>query len=274
MLVLASLTNCKSSMKIKGDTFAQSPVALDESASVVAFGLENKIPDSIQKVEIGAYKIRDGGATVNCSYETVLDLAKNKARSVGGNLIKITEHKLPSAWWSTCHQLDFTVYKIDDVSPYETQFYWTEDRVIKWRDFKDAPKLSLPFYACIYISANFNSEKLFSNKGHYTVNALFNTECSWVQPPYKSKDGLDLANAHFDLSKVYAEKIKSAFAERKIDDYNKWQLNASDIYKKLNKQFETEVYNLYTETSYGNNSSELIAWKFRIDEQLKQLNIE
>lgn len=259
-------------MNIKQLSLDTSLPSLEESASVVEFGIDDPIPDSIAKVKIGSFKIRDGGLTLNCSYETVLNLAKEKARSVGGNVVKITEHKLPSALWSSCHQIDFIVYKLDDISAYETQFFWTPERELTWKDFKDAPKLSLPFYTCVFISANFNSEKLFSSKGAYSVKPVFNTECSWVQPPYQNKSGLELANAHFDLTKVYADKIDKAFASKQIDSYEKWQRYASDIYKKLNKEFEIEVYNLYTETSYGNNSSELIAWKFQIDQQLKDIN--
>lgn len=263
--------SCKSAMNIKQISLKNELPSLNENSSVVEFGIDTQIPDSIKRVEIGAYKIRDGGMTVNCSYETVLNLAKAKARSVGGNVVKITEHKLPSPMWSSCHQLDFVVYKIQDVGPFENQFYWTSERELEWNDFKDAPKLNLPFYTCVFISANFNSEKFLSSKGNISVKPVFNTDCSWVQPPYKNKNGLQLANAHFDLAGIYADKIKRAFEAKQIDSYDKWQKYAEDIYKQLNKEFETEVYNLYTQTSYGNNSSELIAWKFQIDQQLNQL---
>ena len=269
-VVALTMFGCKSSMNVKQLSLDANLASLDENESVVDFRLDAAIPDTIEKIKVGEFKIRDGGITVNCSYESVLDLAKRKARDVGGNVVKITEHKLPSPWWSTCHQLDFIVYKIEDVSPFETQVHWTPRRKLSWKDFKDAPKLSLPFYTCLFISANFNSEKLFSTKGHFSVKPVFNTECSWVQPPYRTKNGLELANLHFDLTQVYATKISKAFSEKKLETYDMWQKHASAIYKELNREYETEVYNLYTETSYGNNTSELIAWKFQIQEQLKK----
>ena len=131
------LFSCKSSLSIK-ETKLVSLNPLDNSESVVVFNEGNEIPDSIPKVKIGDFKIRDGGFSVDCGLETVLKIAQNKARTVGGNVVKITKHILPG--FSSCHQIDFSVYKIDDVTPYEKQILWSKTRVLNWEDFKDAPK--------------------------------------------------------------------------------------------------------------------------------------
>jgi hypothetical protein len=199
-----------------------------------------------------------------------LKIAQNKARTVGGNVVKITKHILPG--FSSCHQIDFSVYKIDDVTPYEKQILWSKTRVLNWEDFKDAPKISLPFYCCLYIDAYFDFTKFLSNKGKFVVNPVFNTECSWVQPEYKNKNGLDLANIHFELTELYTIKLRKLFVAKELDDFTNWQKYANEIYKTLNKEYETEVYNLYTETSYGNDNIRLNAWKFKIAEALKAVN--
>jgi hypothetical protein len=259
---------CKSAMSVKENNLYVTTTALESNASVVVFKEGVNIPDSIKRVKIGDFKIRDGGMSVDCGYETVINIAKDKSRSVGGNVVKITNHKLPG--FSTCHQIDFEVYKIDDVTPFEKEILWSDNRTLNWDDFKDAPKLSYPFYTCLYIDAYFDFTKFLSNKGRFVVETEFNTECSWVQPDYRTNKGLDLVNIHFDLTEIYSIKLRESFKEKQVDDYNNWVKYASDAYNEINKAYETEVYNLYTQTAFGNNEAELIAWKFKINEELKK----
>lgn len=260
--------SCRSAMNVKGNVMAhEDPLASDES--VVVFNEIAKLPDSLKTKKLGEFKIRDGGLSVDCGYATVLKIAKDKARSVGGNVIKITRHMLPG--FSTCDQIDFEVYKIADVTPYEKEILWSERRDIKWEDFKDAPKVNLPFYSCLYIDAYFDFTKFLSSKGRFVVNPEFNTGCSWVQPDYKTKGGIELVNVHFDLTEIYAVRMRKEFAENGLNDFRNWQKFASEIYKRINKEYETEVYNLYNESAYGANEAELIAWKFKVSEDLKKI---
>lgn len=50
--------------------------------------------------------VYDGGLTVNCNYDRVMGIAKNETRKVGGNGLLITDHRLPSIWGSSCHQIE------------------------------------------------------------------------------------------------------------------------------------------------------------------------
>lgn len=267
MILTFIILGCKSAMNVKSLSEIKTLPPLSENASVVVFNEGKEIPDSISKEKIGEFKIRDGGTTVDCSLNTVLNIAKSRARNVGGNVVKVTREITPG--FSTCYQIDFTVYKIDNVAPFEKDFLWDSNRELIWEDFKDAPKIGYPFYVCAYIDAYFDFTKFLSNKGKFEVNAEFNTQCSSVQPNEKGKSGLELANIHFDLTKIYADKIRKAFIEKQLYDFDSWRKYAKEIYSEINKEYETEVYNLYDQTSYGNNESELISWKFKVEQELK-----
>lgn len=63
---------------------------------------------------IGKVKIGDSGFSVNCSYPVVIEQARNEARKMGGDALRIVVHKYPSIWGSSCHQILADVLKISD----------------------------------------------------------------------------------------------------------------------------------------------------------------
>lgn len=90
--------------------------ALDYKQDVLVIGLNQPAPDGTEI--LGQVKIGDKGFTTNCSYETVIDKAKMEARKVGGNAIKIIEHRPPSALGSSCHRITARVLRISGIENY------------------------------------------------------------------------------------------------------------------------------------------------------------
>lgn len=88
--------------------FHQSYPPLPPDEEVVVLQPTDVIPE--KSTLIGEVKIKDSGLTIDCGYDLVLNLAKDKARQAGGNLLKITLH-LPPDLMSTCHRIDALVYK-------------------------------------------------------------------------------------------------------------------------------------------------------------------
>nr|WP_319569649.1 hypothetical protein [uncultured Draconibacterium sp.] len=85
---------------------------LDYTEKVAVIELSQAIPSGAD--ELGEIKIGDAGFSTNCSWEVVIEKAKEEARKVGGNAIKITEHKLPSIMGSSCHRIKAKILKIDN----------------------------------------------------------------------------------------------------------------------------------------------------------------
>lgn len=88
------------------------PADYDDEIAVV--GLEDPAPDGAEM--LGEIRIGDSGFSTKCTYEDVIDQAKLEARKVGGNVIKITEHKLPSAFGSSCHRIQAQILRVADLS--------------------------------------------------------------------------------------------------------------------------------------------------------------
>lgn len=263
------LSGCASKMKIKGTTF-NSLQSLKNSESVVIIEENETIDTENNKVKLGTFEINDGGISIDCSYDRVKEIAKNKARSIGGNSVKIIEHKLPSAW-STCHRIKFDVYKLDNITKYEKELTWSPSNKLKWEHFKAAPKFDRTSYFCGYISVQFNDVNFLNGKGEVRIAPLFLFECSYVQPLKKDPYLLEYNQVKFDLLEIYSRKMRKEFSKSEIDTQDEWTKFAQSLFNKVNSEYETDVFNLETETNFGENYTELLKWKFKTENGLKEL---
>ncbi|MGS2741659.1 hypothetical protein [Sinomicrobium sp. M5D2P17] len=83
----------------------------DRDVDVIVLGLEEESPS--EAVELGNIKIGDTGFTTNCDWEETLQKIKEEARKVGGNVVKITEHKIPG-FASSCHRIEAKILALKD----------------------------------------------------------------------------------------------------------------------------------------------------------------
>ncbi|MEC5145252.1 hypothetical protein [Chitinophaga sp. 212800010-3] len=85
---------------------------LSDTTGVLIINSEDVVPEGTKK--IGKVKVTDGGFKSDCGYERTLEQAKEKAVKVGGNVVKITELKLPDGF-STCYRLFGEIYYCPDI---------------------------------------------------------------------------------------------------------------------------------------------------------------
>ncbi len=111
-LVLASillLSSCSPKIAVVISN-AKTPLKPQERIDV--YKVKDSVPEKAHY--IGDFRILDTGFTTNCGYSIVIGEAKAEARKVGGNLIKLTKHKEPSIFGSSCHQLEGGFYLLND----------------------------------------------------------------------------------------------------------------------------------------------------------------
>lgn len=269
LILTILLSSCASKMKVTGSIENKlQPLKNYESVVIIE---ENITINALKSnIKIGIFEIKDGGLSFDCSYERVKNIAKNKARSIGGNSVKILEHKLPDSW-STCHRIKFEVYKLEDIVEYQKEIIWSSSDKLKWEYFKGAPKFERASQFCGYIDVQFNDVTLLNGKGEINVTPLFLFECSYVQPIKKDKNLLEYNQVKFDLLEVYSRKMRNEFIKSDINTQDKWVKFAEDIYKKVYTEYETDLYNLETETNFGEYYSGLLSWKYKVENDLKLL---
>ncbi|MGS2765178.1 hypothetical protein [Sinomicrobium sp. M5D2P9] len=256
-------------MKIKGTTL-NSLQPLKNTESVVIIEENENFEPNDKNIKIGVFEIKDGGLSFDCSYERVKSLAKQKARSIGGNSVKIVEHKLPDMW-STCHRIKFEVHKLEDITRFEEELVWSSTNKLNWGHFKGAPKIDKASYFCGYIDVQFNDVNFLNGKGEVNVSPIFLFECSYIQPLKKDKYLLEYNQVKFDLLEIYARKMRNEFQKSEINTKEKWSKFAKRIYDKIYLKYDTDIFNLETETNFGENYSGLLSWKFKTENGLKEL---
>ncbi|WP_199117236.1 hypothetical protein [Pedobacter sp. ASV28] len=87
--------------------------ALDYNQEVIILGVQQEEPKDAEL--LGEIKIGDSGFSTKCSYETVIENAKLEARKIGGNVVKLTQHKTPSVMGSSCHRIAARILKAKSI---------------------------------------------------------------------------------------------------------------------------------------------------------------
>ena len=147
---------------------------------------------------------------------------------------------------------------------------WRQNHRLSWNDFKAEPKSRMPF------SANTNSGFSFGwgyadDSGlTYEVKANFYPLKSWVKPGSKSNYLLRHEQLHFDISELYARKLRAA-----LDQYvpgRNLKRDLDRIYNQIEKGRQQLQQRFDRETSHSQNKEAEEFWQQFIKEELQKLS--
>lgn len=101
--------------------------------SVYVFMADDPVPNSAER--LGTVQVLDRGTTTRCKFDQVMQLAKEETAKTGGNGLLITDHKEPSIWGSSCHQIAGLMLRLSDMtvdtqSPHPVLEYYTEQKQV------------------------------------------------------------------------------------------------------------------------------------------------
>lgn len=149
---------------------------------------------------------------------------------------------------------------------------WKSDRMLSWNDFKGDLILAKNYpdenvaltSSGIYYKFGFDGYKTY-----YKVFAFFSPKQSWVKPNGKNPYHLNHEQLHFDITELYARKIRKTLSE-------------NTFYKNDNKKFEfivktnikamEEMQQLYDdETEHSISKTAQEKWNIRIKLELDKL---
>lgn len=115
LLTILVITNCSPPV-VK--TLYNRPTIPDYYiADIKVLDVMEQVPGNA--IELGILKITNNDLTKYCNYENVIELAKKEARSAGGNLLKITDHRKPD-FKSSCHRIEAKIYRCDNLKSLDT----------------------------------------------------------------------------------------------------------------------------------------------------------
>ncbi|WP_295940521.1 porin family protein [uncultured Alistipes sp.] len=91
-----------------------------EGSTVLVYDITDTLPASAEL--LGDIRIKDTGFSTECNYDQVMNLAKERTNRIGGNGLHLTSHKKPTAFGSSCHQIEANMLLIPD-SVYTASYF-------------------------------------------------------------------------------------------------------------------------------------------------------
>ena len=146
---------------------------------------------------------------------------------------------------------------------------WSESRKLRWSDFKmKAPPCNN--HAALTNSGMSMDLELRNNEFKVTVHAKFNPDKSWKKEGLKEEAYLlQHEQLHFDITELYARKLRKTFLERRWtmdDDFNSL---FQDLYN-ANQDMLWSVQDVYDkETEHSILKAEQAKWNKAIADSLE-----
>lgn len=146
------------------------------------------------------------------NYNVLMKMIEEKARQLGGNCLIITDHKQPGAWASN-HRIKADVLHIDNPESFEKEILWHPLRPLKVCNFRASAE-GKPTSSGSNTSIKFViSSGPSKGKVKAIVEAVFKSEKSFLSSSAVSNDKLLFEQLVFDLTEVYARKMRKLMAE-------------------------------------------------------------
>ncbi len=161
--------------------------------------------------------------------------------------------------------IGFTSEQDDETIP------WCSENRLTWDDFKGAVPSNQSAAAITASGITYR----FSTYGTrdsiqvvFKINTFFYPTKSWYQPEMCNTLILGHEQLHFDISELYARKLKKRLESERYA-YGTVKTKVKSIYRKINE--ELDVYqNLYdAETNFSRNMDKQAEWKLNITMALK-----
>ena len=185
---------CSCNHKVSTSIVKKHPT-LDYKTEVLVLDLTEKIPENAEV--IGEVKLGDTGFSTKCNYELAIEKAKLEARKFGGNVIKITEHKSPSALGSTCHRIKATIIKVANTESIKRTFAATEDKITD-EDFATLNVFRHQGYgSLVKYNLHFNDSILCKVSNNFKTTVKLNKEglnTLWAKTESRSEITINVIN--------------------------------------------------------------------------------
>lgn len=143
----------------------------------------------------------------------------------------------------------------------EEAVLWNPDYRLSWEDFRAIPPISGNIAATTAsgISYYFSSTEVDGKmEVDFTVRTYFYPDKSWYKPEICNSVILSHEQLHFDISELFARKMRAQLAKTRFTKNIKAEVRA--IYQKINAEL-AEFQNRYdSETDYSRNVAQQKVW--------------
>lgn len=151
---------------------------------------------------------------------------------------------------------------------------WNENYKLTWEDFKAQPRTQVDAVALTVSGISFSYSLSQNNNGDYQyqtfVEAHFYPEKSWYKPEVSNSHILLHEQLHFDLTELYARKLRKRIAEFKFTKQIRTELN--QLNDDINEELEMAQNKYDQETNHSIDIEAQKRWEEYITKELKKLS--
>lgn len=147
--------------------------------------------------------------------------------------------------------------------------YWSENQQLQWKDFKGLPKYQYRDISAITSSGIVHYKGCKDGKINYKVQAYFEKKESWVKAEALTKHHLEHEQIHFDITELYARKLRKALSEREFlcGEEAAFEVFVSAVLE--NWELEQQAYDMMTHHSMDKEQQK--EWYYKIAMELALL---
>ncbi|RTE53011.1 hypothetical protein EHW67_12570 [Arenibacter aquaticus] len=235
-LVLAVILTACSTSTIIVKEFKESPLS-NKTAPNPTFVITTDDPNIRDSLMLGTIKTKHN--TGDCNFRQVKHAAKSEAMKIGGNLLVITEHKLPNTLLNPCHRLKGNIYWVSKPEIYEKEILWSSKRKLEIGDFKASTKEKEFIAATNSYFGYTTSIQSKENMVVVEVDTYFDCESSYFKKNQNQAMVLDHEQLHFDITELYARKFVKRL-HNEIVNFQDLVKNAERIGDEVNKELQSK----------------------------------
>ncbi|WP_447642155.1 MULTISPECIES: hypothetical protein [Chitinophagaceae] len=219
---------------------------------------------------VGSVRTPIKGKSAITGFSDILKAYHTIAQQNGANIIRLLNiHYATSLQESD--KVAALLYRVPDIRTYEKRIFWTASRKLVWDDFKSSVPDSLrednnySSYASIGIQHRSNASFLVGTDRFFVLSS-FDCTKSWFRPyAYFQSNYLDFQQGLFDLTELYARKMRQQFKTQNVKDKNAF---TSNVDKDLSQQYKEAENQYVMETRGGSDRNALKNWHDKIWKEL------
>ncbi|MFT4204467.1 MAG: hypothetical protein QM610_11225 [Chitinophagaceae bacterium] len=270
-ILLLLLTACNSIQPLQTVISSPQPKLSDQEYIAVILPHDTaKIPENYI---VGHVTTPQKGKSAIDGFDNIMHAYDSIAQRYGANLIRIL-HIRYATNLKESDKVAALLYRVPDIRQYEKKIFWNGRRKLVWDDFKGSIPDTLQgdtysSYAHIGIQHRSNAAFLVGTD-RFFVTSSFDCDKSWFRPyAYYQTSYLDFQQGLFDLTELYARKMRQKLTAKNIKEKDKAAFT-ENIDKELGQQYRDAENQYVMDTKAGTNKEAIQQWHDKIWKELRQ----
>ncbi len=150
------------------------------------------------------------------------------------------------------------------------EMLWSSERRLTWEDFRGEVPRGSGAAATTASGITYQFSSIETQGGmevDFVVSAFFYPEKSWYKPSICNELVLSHEQLHFDISELYARKMRDVLRKTRFTKNVKAEIRA--IYKRILKELDFFQNRYDKETNFSRDREKQLIWNSKIQEALK-----